>query len=133
MSEYSQTLPYYICTEWGNECVSNCGTDNLCASSCRQDHPCGAQNPTRQNTSTLSATSSATSSVSSATSSTGVPAGATVGPSGTVYTGLAGPAATSTPITGASAALRPVAVEFGRARGLVFIAVSLFGGFAVLL
>ncbi|EME79776.1 uncharacterized protein MYCFIDRAFT_112372, partial [Pseudocercospora fijiensis CIRAD86] len=56
VSEYSQTLPYYICTEWGSQCVSNCRNDNTCAAACRQDHPCGALNPKRQNTSTLTRT-----------------------------------------------------------------------------
>ncbi|KAI7235893.1 hypothetical protein KC330_g4024 [Hortaea werneckii] len=53
ISEYSQTLPYYICQEWTNQCVANCAqADNACASSCRDDHPCGALNPTRVNSST---------------------------------------------------------------------------------
>ncbi|KAI1463985.1 uncharacterized protein F4812DRAFT_218457 [Daldinia caldariorum] len=51
VSEYSLTLPYFVCQEWGDQCVKNCGQDNTCASSCREDHPCGAQNPTRSNTS----------------------------------------------------------------------------------
>ncbi|GAM85983.1 hypothetical protein ANO11243_039930 [Dothideomycetidae sp. 11243] len=61
-SEYSQTLPYYVCTEWGTQCVAGCGSDSNCASECRVDHPCGAQDPTRVNTttaSTMSATASA--------------------------------------------------------------------------
>ncbi|KAF2217567.1 hypothetical protein CERZMDRAFT_80293 [Cercospora zeae-maydis SCOH1-5] len=57
ISEYSNTLPFSICTEWGSQCVSNCGGDTNCASECRSQHPCGAQNPTRQNTSTLTRSS----------------------------------------------------------------------------
>lgn len=35
VSEYSQTIPYYICTEWGNNCVKNCGNVNTCQDACR--------------------------------------------------------------------------------------------------
>ena len=49
VSEYSLTIPYFTCTEWGNQCVERCEGDSACASSCRQDHPCGALNPTREN------------------------------------------------------------------------------------
>ncbi|KAK6219433.1 hypothetical protein LQW54_002165 [Pestalotiopsis sp. IQ-011] len=74
ISEYSLTLPYFTCTEWGNQCVKACGSDSGCASSCREDHPCGAQDPQKANTtSTGTATATGTS-----TSSTGV----------TIYTGL---------------------------------------------
>ncbi|KAG9938549.1 hypothetical protein KCV05_g97, partial [Aureobasidium melanogenum] len=30
-SEYSQTIPYYICTEWGTECISGCGGNTTTA------------------------------------------------------------------------------------------------------
>ncbi|RMD42107.1 hypothetical protein DV735_g2980, partial [Chaetothyriales sp. CBS 134920] len=69
-SEYSQTLPYYICTEVNNQCVANCGIgNNECASSCREDNPCGAQSPTRVTTTktTASATSAATGDAASST------------------------------------------------------------------
>lgn len=54
VSQYSLTLPYYICQEWGNQCVTACGQDNSCASACREDHPCGAQNPKTVNSTTTS-------------------------------------------------------------------------------
>lgn len=34
-TEYSQTIPYFICTEYNTQCVANCGRDSACASSCR--------------------------------------------------------------------------------------------------
>ncbi|KAI0882188.1 uncharacterized protein GGS22DRAFT_170414 [Annulohypoxylon maeteangense] len=77
VSEYSLTLPYFVCQEWGNQCVKNCGQDNTCSSSCREDHPCGALHPTRPNT-TSTASSSATAT------------GATATDSNAVFTGLAG-------------------------------------------
>lgn len=49
------TLPYFTCTEWGNQCVTKCGQNNACSASCREDHPCGALKPTRVNATTTSA------------------------------------------------------------------------------
>ncbi|KAI1756786.1 hypothetical protein F4782DRAFT_484137 [Xylaria castorea] len=60
LSEYSLTLPFFICQEWGNQCVTGCKSDNACASDCRQNHPCGALNPTRANTTTSSSTTTST-------------------------------------------------------------------------
>ncbi|KAI8954894.1 hypothetical protein F4801DRAFT_411977 [Xylaria longipes] len=70
LSEYSLTLPFFICQEWGNQCVNNCNGDAACASDCRQNHPCGALNPTRTNT-TSSSTSTATETGAAATTSAG--------------------------------------------------------------
>ncbi|KAI6875727.1 hypothetical protein KC323_g290 [Hortaea werneckii] len=96
ISEYSQTLPYYICQEWTNQCVANCAAaDNACASSCRDDHPCGALNPTRVNTSTVSSTMSKTSGASGG-------AGATTTGGDTVYTGFGGDSAAAASSTGGS-------------------------------
>ncbi|RHZ61135.1 uncharacterized protein CDV56_105494 [Aspergillus thermomutatus] len=61
-SEYSQTIPYYLCTEANTECVDRCdSSDATCQSACRTERPCGAQNPKRHNvTTTTSATSNPT-------------------------------------------------------------------------
>ncbi|ERS99190.1 uncharacterized protein SPSK_04558 [Sporothrix schenckii 1099-18] len=72
ISEYSLTLPYFVCEEWGNQCVTACAGDNSCSSDCRQNHPCGALDPTRAN---ASASASAT-------------ASNTASASDTIYTGL---------------------------------------------
>ena len=70
VTEYTQTMPYFTCTEWGNQCVKACGTsDSSCAASCRADHPCGAQDPVKPNA-TASATPSKSSGVSPTQSST---------------------------------------------------------------
>ncbi|KAE8151080.1 hypothetical protein BDV25DRAFT_153327 [Aspergillus avenaceus] len=58
-SEYSQTIPYFVCTEQNNQCVNNCNGDSSCQASCRDDHPCGAQDPKRVNTTTATATKTA--------------------------------------------------------------------------
>lgn len=67
VSEYSLTLPYFTCQEWGNQCVKACGQDNTCSSACREDHPCGAQSPTPANTTSTTTAAPTTSSTSSST------------------------------------------------------------------
>ncbi|GAB7347419.1 hypothetical protein MBLNU459_g4341t1 [Dothideomycetes sp. NU459] len=125
-SEYSQTLPYFICTQWGNNCVANCSSDNACASNCRANHPCGAQNPVRVNTSTMTSTMSKTA------SNTG--AGQTTNTAGqTIYTGFGGSAATSSPSSTSTSKGGAAALELGQAYGLVVVAAGLFGGFALML
>ncbi|PMD20951.1 hypothetical protein NA56DRAFT_626829 [Hyaloscypha hepaticicola] len=122
-SEYSQTLPYFICVTYGNQCVTACNGDTSCQSACRDDHPCGAQNPTRVNTTS-----------SSTMASTTLPAGATSGTAGVVYTGLGGgsvattAAASSNNKNGAQAAL-----DLGRNYGLAVIFSGLFAGFALVM
>lgn len=121
VTQYSQTLPFYICQQWGTNCVANCGGDNTCANSCRADHPCGAQSPYRGNTSipstsSLSPTASGGSQMGSAASVSG---GAK--PTGQTFGGSGG--------TGAAAGL------FVPSAGVSFAALlgSVFLGFAVLL
>jgi len=122
-SEYSQTLPYFICVTYGDQCVAACNGDTACQSACRDDHPCGAQNPTRVNTTSTSTMASTT-----------LPAGATSGSAGVVYTGLGGgavattAAASSNNKNGAQAAL-----DLGRNYGLAVIFGGLFAGFALVM
>lgn len=126
ITEYTQTLPYFICTEWGNECVANCGnSNNLCQADCRQKHPCGAQSPTRVNLN--SSTTSAASQTGSATGS------ASSTSAGAIYTGLGGGATSALPSTGAAAVFQPMAVQFDQSWGMAVVVAGLFGGFALLL
>ncbi|KAI0451926.1 hypothetical protein F5B21DRAFT_485096 [Xylaria acuta] len=69
LSEYSLTLPFFICQEWGNQCANDCNGDDACVSDCRENHPCGALNPTRANT--TSSASTPTSTGAAATTSAG--------------------------------------------------------------
>ncbi|KAB8304175.1 hypothetical protein EYC80_003594 [Monilinia laxa] len=114
-SEYSLTLPYFICVQYGQDCVAACNGDNTCSSACRDDHPCGAQNPTRINT-TSSVTQSATG--TSGASSTNAVA----------YTGLGGSSSTSTPKSGAQ-----LTMDFGKSYGLAVVFAGVFAGFALVL
>lgn len=118
-TEYSETIPYYLCTEANTQCVERCQGSAACQSACREDHPCGAKNPTRVNTSTVS-TMSAT-----ATATTSSAAG------DVIYTGFAG--STPTTVSGAGTSAARVAVELGRGYGLAVVAAGVFAGFAVLL
>jgi hypothetical protein len=57
VTEYSQTLPYFVCRQWGIQCVDNCPPqDTACQSACRADHPCGASNPKRVTSSSAAST-----------------------------------------------------------------------------
>jgi hypothetical protein len=67
-SEFSQTIPFHLCTEANIQCEKRCPSgDNNCITGCRTARPCGAQNPTRINaTSTASGTASSTAASSTA-------------------------------------------------------------------
>jgi hypothetical protein len=121
-SEYSQTLPYFICTEYGNQCVAGCGGNTACQSACRDNHPCGAQSPTRVNVTTTSSTT--------ATSTLG--AGASSGTAGVVYTGVGGAAATTTASSSSNKKSgSQAALDLGRSYGLAVVFAGLFAGFAM--
>ena len=106
MSEYTLTLPYHTCTEYGNQCVKNCEDhDNECARSCREDHPCGAQDPQSP----------------SGTSSAAKPTSTDDDDDDEVFEGLAGD---DEGVAGR--------VEIGRTYGLFAVLGGLFVGFAML-
>jgi hypothetical protein len=115
-SEYSQTIPYFICSETNNQCVSNCGQDNTCSNACRADNPCGAQDPTRINA-TTSATAAATS------------GGQTVA-GGVVHTGFGGAAVTGTPgANGKKSAAVSTVQAVGQVYGMGVVVASILAGF----
>ncbi|EXJ88317.1 hypothetical protein A1O1_05247 [Capronia coronata CBS 617.96] len=124
-SEYSQTLPYFICTQYNSNCQASCGNDNQCAAACVQDHPCGATNPTRVNTSTIT-TMPATSTTAGAAASTAS--------DGVIYTGFGGGSAATTAASssGSSAASR-VVVDIGQIYGLGLLVAGIFAGFSFML
>ncbi|KAL5336742.1 hypothetical protein BJX70DRAFT_400371 [Aspergillus crustosus] len=112
-SEYSQTIPYFLCTEQNNRCVDACaGSDSSCQTQCRTANPCGAQNPTRVNTTTSAGT--ATETAASTTSS--------LAP----FTGL------PSDDDDDNAAARPL-TDLTQVYGLFVVLGSFFAGFAILL
>ncbi|KIW56793.1 hypothetical protein PV05_05422 [Exophiala xenobiotica] len=126
-SEYSQTLPYYICTQYNTNCQASCGNDNTCAAACVQDHPCGATNPTRVNTSTIS--------TMPATTTTAGAAASTASDGSVVYTGFGGGAAATTTAAGSSgsSAATRIIVNVGQLYGLGVLVAGIFAGFTLML
>jgi len=132
LSNYSQTIPYFECTEFGTQCVAACNGATACQSACRADNPCGAQNPTRINVT----------STSSIASSTNLPAGATAGTDGVVFNGLGGgdvatPTGSSDSGSGSGGNTNKsgsqAALDLGRSYGLAVVFVGLFAGFALVM
>ncbi|KAJ2893252.1 hypothetical protein MKZ38_008866 [Zalerion maritima] len=111
VSEYTLTLPYFTCVEWGTQCVEDCGSNNACANSCREDHPCGAQEPTAAN-STTTATSASSSSTSTSESEDAI------------HTSVLGEDDGDSNSNSA--------IAMGRSYGLAMVAGGLFVGFALL-
>jgi hypothetical protein len=120
LTEYSQTIPFYKCQEWGNECVKNCNGDNICGDACRADHPCGAQHPPGPNSSVL-ATMSQTSTASS-TARTSVP-----------VTGFGGAAATTAASSSNKDGAASSMLNLGQSYSLAIVFAGLFAGFAIIL
>ena len=117
-SQYSQTIPFYECTEAATQCVSRCASgDSSCQSACRADHPCGAQDPVRINTSitsTMAATSAAGSQTDTAASATGSVFG-------------------SSSNSGAGPNAQALALGFGWTYGLAMVLAGVTGGFIFIL
>jgi len=132
-SEYSQTIPYFTCTQYNTDCQQACGNDNTCAAACVQDHPCGALSPTRVNTSTITTMPATSTVVGSAAS--------TASDGGVVYSGFGGGSAATTTAasggstgsaSGSSAASRLI-LNAGEMYGLAVLAAGVFFGFSVML
>lgn len=122
VSEYSLTLPYFTCQEFGNQCVAACNGDNICQSKCRDDHPCGALSP-KTNYTTTSSTMQKTSSAGPTTTSN------------QVFNGIPGTSATATSSSDSSSSDKSAAtaLNIGRSYGLAIVAGGLFAGFALVL
>jgi len=116
-SEFSQTIPYFECSEFNNQCVAACASgDSACQSACRDNHPCGAQNPTRVNTTTSSTTSTASSTNSD----------------GTVYNGL-GTSSTTPSSDSSHKSGSHSALDLGQSYGLAVVFAGIFAGFALIM
>jgi len=125
-TQYSQTLPYFICTQYGTQCVAACGSLNTCQSACREDHPCGAQDPNPP--SNVTTTKGSTTSTSTSAAANGA---ASTNAAGTVYNGLApttSAASTSNTKSGDESAL-----DMGRSYGLAVVFAGVFAGFALVM
>ncbi|EMR62901.1 hypothetical protein MGN70_006459 [Eutypa lata] len=121
LTEYSLTIPYFTCTEWGNQCVTGCNGDSACQSECRQGNPCGARDPTKANKTAI-ATESATQSATGTASATDA--------GETVYDGLDGAGSTET-ASPDSAAIRML--ESGSFGGFLVLMASVCAGVGLVL
>ncbi|KZZ90222.1 hypothetical protein AAL_07323 [Moelleriella libera RCEF 2490] len=110
VSEYSLSLPYFICQKYVEQCQAACSS-NDCKSDCAEKHPCGAQSPTRANKTTTTATAGAS---------------ATNDPNA-IFTGTPGQSDGGAGKTGSGSM-----VEVGRTYGLAVVLTGLFAGFALL-
>lgn len=102
--------------------MAACNGVTACQSACRDDHPCGAQNPVRVNTTTTSSAATST-----------LPAGASSGTAGVVYTGVGGAAQTSAPASSTKKNGSQMALDMGRAYGLAVVMGGIFAGFALIM
>ncbi|QDS72964.1 hypothetical protein FKW77_008603 [Venturia effusa] len=122
-SEYSQTIPYFICTQVNENCVKACGNgNNACASACREDNPCGAQDPTVANSTSSTTTSTATGASGSATSATTTGFGS--------FSDATTTASSSTSTANSAAA---AALNLGNDYGVAVIAAGVFAGLGLML
>ncbi|KFZ12423.1 hypothetical protein V502_07083 [Pseudogymnoascus sp. VKM F-4520 (FW-2644)] len=113
LTEYSLTIPFHICIEWGQQCVAGCGGVNTCQAACTEQHPCGAQDPSRGNS-----TASTTTSGAAATST---------GP--VVYDGFGDGSTAATTVPKPNAARG--ALDIGRSYGLSIVFVGIFAAFGL--
>jgi len=128
-SQFSQTIPYFICQQYNADCITACNGENLCQGACQSDHPCGAQNPVRVNTTSSTSTSSATATESTSTSSTSTSTSSTR--TDTTSSSLG----TSAAVTSSSSKKNGAqsAIDMGRIYGLGVVTAGLFAGFAFMI
>lgn len=119
LTMYSQTIPYYICTEWGTQCVKNCNGVQQCQADCLQKHPCGAQSPNKGNATISSMVAAASSALATATSQIPV-------------TGFGGAAAT-TGTTNSDKGAASAMLDLGASYSIAVVIAGISLGFAVLL
>jgi len=85
LTEYSQTIPYFRCQAEVKGCSDACTGNSKCQSDCTANRPCGATDPTRLNSSTITSTSaSKTSSPTGIITTTDANGFAVTGPAGSV-------------------------------------------------
>ncbi len=136
-TEYSQTIPYFECTQFNTNCVNACpAADNACQSACRQNHPCGATDPRRYNlTSTSSTMSSSSTDMATMTGSGSIVATATdAGASASASAAAAAATQTAKSLNGNSGSgAGAVALDLGRVFGTALLLGALVAGFLLFL
>lgn len=118
MTEYSLTIPFHMCIQWGQNCVASCG-DNTCQAACTEQHPCGAQHPPKVN-----ATSTTASSTSKATSGAGAEESKPV-----VHNGFGSDSSTTEESSSVPTSAAQSALDIGKGYGLAIIFTGIFAAF----
>ncbi|PWW73320.1 hypothetical protein C7212DRAFT_332226 [Tuber magnatum] len=118
LTEYSQTIPYFRCQAEVKGCSDACTGNSKCQSECAANRPCGATDPQRLNTSTITSTTSA-SKTSSPTVFT------TTDANGFVVTGTTAAGSSGSNSAGS------LMLEAGSAYGLGFVAAGIAIGAAL--
>jgi len=70
LTQYSETIPYYLCTLDQADCIKGCADDNSCSDQCRKTYVCGATSPRKVNA-TASGTKTSSASSTPGASGTG--------------------------------------------------------------
>jgi hypothetical protein len=65
--QYSEPIPYYLCTKAQSDCINKCNAIASCTDECRKQNTCGAQHPKPSNGTVANTTQTSTSSTSSST------------------------------------------------------------------
>ena len=133
VSEYSQTIPFYICQQANEDCAGNCpSSDNACVDNCRTSNPCGAQDPERINATSSSSAASATGTSGAeetGASETGAEATETAAGTGFVDT----PAATSDSAASKNMVVGVWTLRSAERYSLAMVFAGIFAGFAIFL
>lgn len=61
LTEYSEIIPYYLCTQKQGSCIAACNSNANCSENCKKTNICGATAPKNYNFTATSALPSATS------------------------------------------------------------------------
>ncbi|KAK9329309.1 hypothetical protein V1520DRAFT_343755 [Lipomyces starkeyi] len=128
LTEYSLTIPYFVCQEQVTLCANNCGSDNTCVSACRQNKQCGATNPTRVNVSSTSTAvhSTASSSLGSSLTTVTSAASSAVAFNGFGTTAVQG----ASPTKNAAAAMFDNRVDVAGLKAAVWLVATVVAGVA---
>lgn len=118
-TEYSQTIPFFICRLEVQDCQTACSGDASCVSLCASGRQCGATDPTRVNATT---TSSSTTRSSATSQSSGTQTDA----NGFAITGTSAASSDSDSSSSASTLL-----EAGSIYGMGVLVAGLAAGFAI--
>ncbi|KIM97951.1 hypothetical protein OIDMADRAFT_128864 [Oidiodendron maius Zn] len=127
-ANYSQTIPYFECTTYGDQCVAACGAhDSACQTACRVDNPCGAQSPSLVNSTTTTSSSPSTSASSADSTDTSA---STTGAGSSSGSGASSPTETGSKSTSSQGSAMST-LDGARGYSFALVFSGLFAAFAL--